>query len=178
MIEIRAATVDDSAALAGLRWEFRSAQDPATETQDEFVRRCAAWMRRELSIGGAWNVWVAVDRQVIVGQVWVHTVQKIPNPAAESERLAYLSNLFVQGSARGGIGTRLLATAESDTRVDPMHARKMTALLQSASSSGRPVLLRLEEKAGHGAGKPVSKVLEELVDTWSFVFEELGVMVA
>jgi len=72
----------------------------------------------------------------------------------------------------------LLATAESDTRVDPMHARKMTALLQSASSSGRPVLLRLEEKAGHGAGKPVSKVLEELVDTWSFVFEELGVMVA
>jgi prolyl oligopeptidase len=36
----------------------------------------------------------------------------------------------------------------------------------------------LEEKAGHGAGKPVSKVLEELVDTWSFVFEELGVMVA
>jgi prolyl oligopeptidase len=72
----------------------------------------------------------------------------------------------------------LLATAESDTRVDPMHARKMTALLQAASSSGRPVLLRLEEKAGHGAGKPVSKVLEELVDTWSFVFEELGVMVA
>jgi len=71
----------------------------------------------------------------------------------------------------------LLATAESDTRVDPMHARKMTALLQAASSSGRPVLLRLEEKAGHGAGKPVSKVLEELVDTWSFVFEELEVMV-
>lgn len=71
----------------------------------------------------------------------------------------------------------LLATAESDTRVDPMHARKMTALLQAASSSGRPILLRLEEKAGHGAGKPVSKVLEELVDTWSFVFEELGVMV-
>jgi len=71
----------------------------------------------------------------------------------------------------------LLATAESDTRVDPMHARKMTALLQTASSSGRPVLLRLEEKAGHGAGKPVSKVLEELVDTWSFVFQELGVAV-
>jgi prolyl oligopeptidase len=71
----------------------------------------------------------------------------------------------------------LLATAESDTRVDPMHARKMTALLQAASSSGRPVLLRLEEKAGHGAGKPVSKVLEELVDTWSFVFQELSVAV-
>jgi prolyl oligopeptidase len=69
----------------------------------------------------------------------------------------------------------LLATAESDTRVDPLHARKMTARLQAASSSEHPILLRLEGKAGHGAGKPVSKVLEELVDTWSFVVTEVGV---
>lgn len=69
----------------------------------------------------------------------------------------------------------LLATAESDTRVDPMHARKMAARLQAASASDRPVLLRLEARAGHGAGKPVSKVLDELVDTWSFVAHELGV---
>jgi prolyl oligopeptidase len=69
----------------------------------------------------------------------------------------------------------LLATAESDTRVDPLHARKMAARLQAASASDRPVLLRLESRAGHGAGKPVSKVLEELVDSWSFVFAELGV---
>jgi len=69
----------------------------------------------------------------------------------------------------------LLATAESDTRVDPMHARKMAARLQAATSSGRPVLLRLESRAGHGAGKPLSKVLEELTDSWTFVFSELGV---
>ncbi len=68
----------------------------------------------------------------------------------------------------------LLATAESDTRVDPLHARKMTARLQAASSSGRPVLLRLEPQAGHGAGKPVSKVLEELTDMWTFVIEALA----
>ena len=71
----------------------------------------------------------------------------------------------------------LLATAESDTRVDPMHARKMAARLQAATSSGRPVLLRLESRAGHGAGKPLSKVLDELTDTWTFVFSELGVEV-
>jgi prolyl oligopeptidase len=75
-------------------------------------------------------------------------------------------------------GTRypavLLATAESDTRVDPMHARKMTARLQAATASDRPVLLRLESRAGHGAGKPLSKMLDELTDTWSFVFRELG----
>jgi prolyl oligopeptidase len=69
----------------------------------------------------------------------------------------------------------LLATAESDTRVDPMHARKMAARLQAATTSGRPVLLRLEERAGHGAGKPLAKVLDELTDTWTFVFSEVGV---
>jgi prolyl oligopeptidase len=69
----------------------------------------------------------------------------------------------------------LIATAESDTRVDPMHARKMTARLQAATSSGRPVLLRLESRAGHGAGKPLAKVLDELTDTWTFVFSEVGV---
>jgi prolyl oligopeptidase len=71
----------------------------------------------------------------------------------------------------------LLVTAESDTRVDPMHARKMAARLQAASSADRPILLRLESRAGHGAGKPLSKVLNELTDSWTFVFSELGVQV-
>jgi prolyl oligopeptidase len=71
----------------------------------------------------------------------------------------------------------LLATAESDTRVDPLHARKMAARLQAATSSPRPILLRLESRAGHGAGKPLNKVLEELTDTWAFVFSEVGVEV-
>jgi prolyl oligopeptidase len=71
----------------------------------------------------------------------------------------------------------LLATAESDSRVDPMHARKMTARLQAATSTDRPILLRLESRAGHGAGKPLSKVLDELTDSWTFVFSELGVEV-
>lgn len=68
----------------------------------------------------------------------------------------------------------LLTTGESDSRVDPLHARKMAARLQAASSSGHPVLLRLESRAGHGQGKPISKVLEEWTDVWTFVFEELG----
>jgi prolyl oligopeptidase len=71
----------------------------------------------------------------------------------------------------------LLTTAESDTRVDPMHARKMAARLQAATSAERPVLLRLEARAGHGAGKPLSKILHEMTDSWTFVFSELGVEV-
>ncbi len=69
----------------------------------------------------------------------------------------------------------LLATAESDSRVDPLHARKMAARLQAATASAHPVLLRLEARAGHGAGKPLAKLLDELTDTWTFIFHELGV---
>ena len=69
----------------------------------------------------------------------------------------------------------LLEAAESDGRVDALHARKMAARLQSATSSDQPVLLRLETKAGHGQGKPRGKVLDELTDTWSFVFWQLGI---
>jgi prolyl oligopeptidase len=68
----------------------------------------------------------------------------------------------------------LLTTGEVDSRVDPMHARKMTARLQAATRSGRPVLLRVETRAGHGQGKPVSKLLAEWTDVWSFLFAELG----
>jgi prolyl oligopeptidase len=70
----------------------------------------------------------------------------------------------------------LFATAEGDTRVDPLHARKMTALLQAqAASPDRPVLLRLESKAGHGVGKPISKRIDEAALIYSFLFWQLGV---
>jgi prolyl oligopeptidase len=69
----------------------------------------------------------------------------------------------------------LLLTGVSDTRVEPMHAYKMAARLQAATSSGHPVLLRVETKAGHGAGKPLTKRIEEEADKWTFLFEQLGV---
>jgi GNAT superfamily N-acetyltransferase len=108
MIKVRPATIVDAKALAELRWEFRSARDTPNETHDSFVRRCTIWMRRELPLDSTWKAWVAVDGAEIVGQIWVHTVPKIPNPLAELEKLAYVSNLYVKASARGGTGTRLL----------------------------------------------------------------------
>jgi ribosomal protein S18 acetylase RimI-like enzyme len=111
VIEIRAAAAADVETLADLRWEFRDAQNPASESRAAFAARCAIWMRRELQDGGAWKAWVAVDGDVVVGQVWLQVVQKIPNPVAEREQLAYLSNLYVKPSARGGTGRRLLETA-------------------------------------------------------------------
>ncbi|HLM83378.1 MAG TPA: prolyl oligopeptidase family serine peptidase [Terriglobales bacterium] len=73
----------------------------------------------------------------------------------------------------------LFMTADTDTRVDPMHAKKMTALMQAEAKNGasrtRPILLRIETKAGHGAGKPVTKQIEELTDVFCFLFWQLGV---
>jgi prolyl oligopeptidase len=69
----------------------------------------------------------------------------------------------------------LLTTAESDSRVDPMHARKMAAAMQAATVSEHPILLRVETRAGHGGGKPVVKIVEELTDVYSFLFAELEV---
>ena len=73
----------------------------------------------------------------------------------------------------------LFMTADTDTRVDPMHAKKMAALMQAEAKNGaskeKPILLRIETKAGHGQGKPVAKQIEENTDMYSFLFWQLGV---
>ncbi len=70
----------------------------------------------------------------------------------------------------------LFITGDADTRVDPLHARKMAALLQAKSGSGRPVLLRYDTKLGHTGARPVSKSVEDLADELSFLFGELEVV--
>ena len=66
----------------------------------------------------------------------------------------------------------LFMTAEADSRVDPLHARKMAALLQSLGPR-RPVLLRVESAAGHGIGKPISKLVDEETAIWTFLSAHL-----
>ena len=72
----------------------------------------------------------------------------------------------------------LFMTADTDTRVDPMHAKKMAALMQAEAANGqsreRPILLRIDTKAGHGAGKPIAKQVEDMTDIYSFLFWQLG----
>lgn len=69
----------------------------------------------------------------------------------------------------------IIYTAESDSRVDPMHALKMTARLQAANASDNPIVLRFDTEAGHGAGKPLTKTIDEWVDIWSFTFDQLEI---
>jgi prolyl oligopeptidase len=111
----------------------------------------------------------------LIARLWIPEYGSADDPV----QFRWLRDYSPYHHVRDGVAypAVLLATAESDTRVDPMHARKMAARLQAATSTDRPILLRLESRAGHGAGKPLSKVLDELSDSWTFVFSELGVHV-
>jgi len=77
-------------------------------------------------------------------------------------------------------GTRypatLITTADHDDRVVPGHSFKFAAALQAAQAGPSPVLIEIETKAGHGAGKPTSKVIEEQADRWAFLVKNLGIV--
>lgn len=68
----------------------------------------------------------------------------------------------------------LVTTADHDDRVFPAHSFKYAAALQAAQSGDAPVLIRIETKAGHGAGKPTAKVIEEQADIYGFLVKNLG----
>ena len=67
----------------------------------------------------------------------------------------------------------LVTTADHDDRVWPGHSFKFAAALQAAQGGPAPILIRIETKAGHGAGKPTSKVIEEIADRWAFLVKTL-----
>ena len=72
----------------------------------------------------------------------------------------------------------MITTADHDDRVVPAHSFKFAATLQAAQSCDKPTLIRIETKAGHGAGKPTTKIIEETADRWAFLVKELGMKIA
>ena len=68
----------------------------------------------------------------------------------------------------------LITTGDHDDRVVPAHSFKFAATLQAAQAGDAPILIRIETKAGHGAGKPTSKIIEEAGDKWAFLVQSLG----
>jgi len=110
-----------------------------------------------------------------IGGLWTAEYGDPDDPAA----FAWLHAYSPYHRVRAGVAypAVLFTTAESDSRVDPMHARKMAARLQEAQADpSRPILLRVESRAGHGAGKPVAKLVVELGAELTFLFHELGMM--
>jgi prolyl oligopeptidase len=112
-----------------------------------------------------------------IAKLWIPEYGTAENPEQFKWLYAYSPYHHVKTGVE--YPATLFMTADTDTRVDPMHAKKMTALMQAAAQNGsshtRPILLRIESKAGHGAGKPVTKQIEEFTDVYSFLFWQLGV---
>jgi prolyl oligopeptidase len=112
-----------------------------------------------------------------IAKLWIPEYGSSENPDQFKWLYAYSPYQHVKAGAE--YPSILFMTADTDTRVDPMHAKKMAALMQAEAKNGqsktRPILLRIESKAGHGAGKPVTKQIEEFTDVYSFLFWQLGV---
>jgi prolyl oligopeptidase len=112
-----------------------------------------------------------------IAKLWIPEYGTSEN--AEQFKWLYAYSPYHHVKAGSEYPAILFMTADTDTRVDPMHAKKMAALMQAEARNGssrtRPVLLRIESKAGHGAGKPVTKQIEEFTDVYAFLFWQLGV---
>jgi prolyl oligopeptidase len=120
-----------------------------------------------------WNPLLDMTRyhNFLIAKLWVYEYGS-PEDSVEFQWLYAYSpyHRVVDGTP---YPATLLFTADSDSRVDPMHAKKMTARLQAATSWDAPILLRYDTKAGH-AGTPVSKSIQDYTDSWTFIFWQLG----
>ncbi|HSQ23076.1 MAG TPA: GNAT family N-acetyltransferase [Pyrinomonadaceae bacterium] len=121
-VNFRLAKQSDAAALAQLRYDFRASTGIATEPEAEFIERCSAWMAAHLNDSSLWKCWVA-ESDSLIGALWLQLVEKIPNPRAEPEQHAYITNFYLRESARGqGIGSRLLTAALDWCKAGEVHA--------------------------------------------------------
>lgn len=108
-----------------------------------------------------------------IARLWVPEYGSAEDPAQFEVLRAYSPyHHVVKGAAYPAV---LLATGDGDTRVDPLHARKMTALLQAATGSDRPVLLNYSLKAGHSQGRSVRSEVEDAAVDLHFLFWQLGI---
>lgn len=110
-----------------------------------------------------------------IGWAWVSDYGSSDSPEEFKSLYAYspLHNIK-QGAA---YPPTLITTADHDDRVVPSHSFKFAATLQAAQAGPNPILIRIETKAGHGAGKPTSKQIEEIADRWGFLVRALNMNV-
>lgn len=109
-----------------------------------------------------------------MGAQWVH---EYGDPATPDE-FAWLRAYSPYHNVRQDVNypATLIVTAEGDNRVDTAHAYKQVARMQAATSGIRPILLRVERKAGHGAGKPLRMRIEHQSEDWTFLMWQLGML--
>jgi prolyl oligopeptidase len=110
-----------------------------------------------------------------IARLWVPEYGTSEDPEQFKFLYAYSPYHHVKDGA--AYPATLVFAAESDSRVDPLHARKFVARLQAAQTGPGPILLRMEGQAGHGVGKPLAQQIEQYADEMAFLFGELGLSV-
>jgi prolyl oligopeptidase len=187
----------------GESWHQAGMLDRKQNVFDDFIA-CAEWLiesgytRRELlavqggSNGGLLVGAVMVQRPDLMGAVicqvpvadmlryhlftvgryWIPEYGSAENPA----QFPFLYRYSPYHNVKDGTPypATLVTTADTDDRVAPGLAKKFAARLQEATSGEKPILIRVETKAGHGGGKPVSKQIDEQADIYTFLFWQLG----
>jgi prolyl oligopeptidase len=115
-------------------------------------------------------------QKFLVGSYWVTEY----GSSDSAKQLPYLLKYspYQNVKAQSNYPAVLFFTGDSDTRVDPLHARKMTALLQAVSKSGRPVLLHYSVNGGHSAGVSVDQQIQDDADQLTFLWTESGAAAA
>jgi prolyl oligopeptidase len=108
-----------------------------------------------------------------VGRYWI---SDYGNAEANPEDFKFMYAYSPLHNVKAGVAypATLILAADTDDRVVPAHAKKFAATLQAAHVGENPILLRIEMKAGHGLGKPTTKLIEERSDIWAFLFERFG----
>ncbi|MBC8070489.1 MAG: S9 family peptidase, partial [Deltaproteobacteria bacterium] len=108
-----------------------------------------------------------------IGWAWASDYGSVANPDEFAALLAYSPYHNVKAGA--AYPPTMIYTADHDDRVVPAHSYKFAAALQHAHKGNAPVLIRIDTKSGHGAGKPTSKQIDEWADLWGFLVHELRV---
>lgn len=112
-------------------------------------------------------------RQFTVGKAWESDYGSVDN----LEEFRALLKISPYHNVRAGVKypATLIMTGDHDDRVFPAHSFKFAAAMQHADPAGRPILLRVETRSGHGQGMPTAKLIEEVVDMYAFIFKAFGI---
>jgi prolyl oligopeptidase len=110
--------------------------------------------------------------QFKIAKFWVSEYGSSENP----EQFRYIYKYSPYHNVKKGVKypAAMFVSGDSDTRVDPLHARKMTALMQASTGSDRPVLLHYDVKGGHSQGLPITRQVENRADELAFLVWQLG----
>ena len=111
--------------------------------------------------------------QFTIGWAWESDYGSPKNPAEFAALRAY--SPYHNTKPGTAYPATLIYTADHDDRVVPLHSYKFAAALQHAQGGSAPILIRIDTKAGHGAGKPTTKQIEEWADLWGFLVEQLSI---